>query len=86
MTTVSERIIKLVAVSMQFSQDRITLSTSFVTDLAADSLSTFGLIGEIESHFKVRLSDEDVENIMTVDDLVKLVERAHSEVPGESQL
>ena len=51
----------------------ITMDTSFVEDLEADSLDVVELIMAIESEFNISVEDEDVENIKTVGDVVNYI-------------
>ncbi len=58
-------------------EDKITLETSIVDDLNADSLDLVDLMMSLEEEFDLEIPDEEVENIKLVDDLVKYIE-SHS--------
>lgn len=47
---------------------------NIVDNLGADSLDFVELIMKLESIFDIKIEDEDVEKVITVDDLVSLVE------------
>lgn len=65
-----------VILSQQFDveEDKITMDTSITDDLGADSLDVVDLIMSLEDEFEIEISDEDVENIKTVGELVKYIE------------
>lgn len=55
------------------TNEEITMDTSFVEDLEADSLDVVELIMAIEAEFNISVNDEDVENIKTVGDVVNYI-------------
>ncbi len=59
----------------QFEEDGkpVTLETSFVNDLGADSLDIVELVMELEDAFDLSIPDEDAEKIQTVGDTVKYI-------------
>ncbi|MBL8842374.1 MAG: acyl carrier protein [Planctomycetes bacterium] len=58
---------------MGASKDKITMATSFVNDLGADSLDTVELVMEFEDEFDVNIPDDDAEKIQTVGDAIKYI-------------
>lgn len=54
--------------------DKINPEARFVEDLGADSLETVELIMGLEDKFGVTISDEDAENIRTVQAAVDYIE------------
>ena len=55
----------------------ITMDSSFVDDLGADSLDIVELIMGLETEFDIEIPDEDAEKITTVGDAVNYIkERA----------
>ncbi|AOF49234.1 acyl carrier protein [Tetragenococcus halophilus] len=70
---VFEKIQEIVAEELDKEKDDIQLSTNIQEDLEADSLDLFQIINEIEDEFDVKIETD--ENIKTVDDLVKYVEK-----------
>jgi len=70
---VLEKIQEIVAEELDKEKDDIQLSTNIQEDLEADSLDLFQIINEIEDEFDVKIETD--ENIKTVDDLVKYVEK-----------
>ena len=69
-----ERIKEIIADQTGKDADEITLDTNVKTDLEADSLDLFQIINDIEDEFDVKI--ENIEDIKTVGDVVKVVEEA----------
>ena len=53
--------------------DKISLETSFINDLGADSLDTVELVMEFEDEFEINIPDEDAEKIQTVGAAVEYI-------------
>lgn len=78
MTTVLERVRKVVVDQLGVEEDEVALSASFVEDLNADSLDLVELVMALEEEFsnadrKLEIPDEDAENIKTVQDAVDYI-------------
>jgi len=58
------------------SEEDITMDTTFVDDLGADSLDVFQIIMGIEEAFDVEIDNEEVEKIVTVGDAVEQIKNA----------
>jgi len=54
--------------------DTITMETSLVEDLEADSLGAVEVIMALEDEFGIEIPDEDAENFKTIGDLYKYIE------------
>ena len=54
----------------------ITMESTFVDDLGADSLDIFQIIMGIEEAFDVEIDNEDAEKIVTVGDAVEQIKKA----------
>jgi acyl carrier protein len=50
-------------------------NTSFIEDVDADSLDIVELVTEMEAEFGVTIPDEDAEQIKTVGDAIRYIER-----------
>ncbi|WP_432407190.1 acyl carrier protein [Wukongibacter sp. M2B1] len=53
---------------------QVTMETSLVSDLEADSLDAVEVIMAIEDEFDVEIPDEDAEDFKNIGDIVKYVE------------
>ena len=78
MAIVFERVRKIIADQLGADESEITLQTSFVDDLNADSLDLVELIMSLEEEFSkegksMEVSDEDAEKIVTVQDAVNYI-------------
>ncbi len=76
MSSVEERVVDIVAEQLGVSKDQITLETSFVNDLGADSLDTVELVMELEEEFDITIPDDAAEKIQTVGQAVTHIANA----------
>lgn len=60
---------------LKVDEKDISLDTSFVDDLKADSMDQFFLIDGLCEKFDLSISDEDAKNIKTVKDAVAFIEK-----------
>ena len=54
--------------------DTITLETSLIEDLEADSLDAVEVIMALEDEFGIEIPDEEAENFKTIGDISKFIE------------
>ncbi len=74
MDDIFEKVKELTVEELGVSADMITPETSFADDLEADSLDLMQLMMAIEGEFDLdEISDEDAENIVTVNDAVTYI-------------
>ena len=73
MSTVEERVKKIVVEQLGVKEDDVTSAASFVDNLGADSLDTVELVMALEEEFKTEIPDEDAETITTVQQAVDYV-------------
>jgi acyl carrier protein len=71
MSTIEERVKKIVIEQLEVKEEEVTISASFVDDLRADSLDTVELVMALEEEFDIEIPDEEAEKIMTVQDAVE---------------
>jgi acyl carrier protein len=74
MSTIQERVKKIIVEQLGVSEEQVTTETSFVDDLGADSLDTVELVMALEEEFNIEIPDDDAEKIATVNDAVGFVE------------
>ncbi|MBL6687630.1 MAG: acyl carrier protein [Pseudomonadales bacterium] len=77
MSTIVERVTKLVCEQLGVKESEVTLEASFVEDLGADSLDTVELVMALEEEFETEIPDEEAEKITTVKEAVDYIE-AHT--------
>ncbi|MFT5888045.1 MAG: acyl carrier protein [Zhongshania sp.] len=66
MSSIEERVKKIVAEQLGVKEDDVSESASFVEDLGADSLDTVELVMALEEEFETEIPDEEAEKITTV--------------------
>jgi acyl carrier protein len=69
-----EKVKAVIVDQLGVDEDQITIDSSFIDDLGADSLDTVELIMAFEEEFGVEIPDEDAEKIKTVKDVVTYIE------------
>lgn len=74
MSTVVERVSKIVVEQLGVSEDQVTPEASFVDDLGADSLDTVELVMALEEEFNTEIPDEEAEKIGTVKQAIEFIE------------
>lgn len=71
-----EKLKKIISEVLNVDEDEITMNTTFVDDLGADSLDIFQIIMGIEEEFDIEIANEDAENIVTVGDAVEEIKNS----------
>lgn len=71
-----EKLKKIISEVLNADEDEITMDTTFVDDLGADSLDIFQIIMGIEEEFDIEIANEDAEKIVTVSDAVEQIKNA----------
>jgi acyl carrier protein len=66
MSTIEERVKKIVIEQLGVKDDEVTSEASFVDDLGADSLDTVELVMALEEEFDTEIPDDEAEKINTV--------------------
>ncbi|HAQ51517.1 MAG TPA: acyl carrier protein [Lachnospiraceae bacterium] len=64
---------KVIADVLSVDEAEITMETTFIDDLGADSLDVFQIIMGIEDELKIEVDAEKAESIVTVGDAVELI-------------
>ncbi|ABC28975.1 MULTISPECIES: acyl carrier protein [Hahella] len=73
MSTVEERVKKIVCEQLGVKEGDVQLTSKFVEDLGADSLDTVELVMALEEEFETEIPDEEAEKITTVQDAIDYI-------------
>jgi acyl carrier protein len=73
MSTIEERVKKIVVEQLGVKEDEVNPNSSFVDDLGADSLDTVELVMALEEEFETEIPDEEAEKITTVQQAVDYI-------------
>ena len=71
-----EKLQGIIAEVLNVDTEDITMATTFVDDLGADSVDIFQIIMGIEEEFDIEIPQEAAENIVTVGDAVEQIKSA----------
>ena len=71
-----EKLKKIIAEVLNVDEEEITMETTFVDDLGADSLDVFQIIMGSEEEFDIEIPNEEAEKIVTVGDAVEQIKNA----------
>lgn len=66
MSSIEERVAKIVIEQLGVKEDEVNPESSFVDDLGADSLDTVELVMALEEEFETEIPDDEAEKITTV--------------------
>ena len=71
--SVQDKVKKIIAEKLGVDPSDVVPEASFVDDLGADSLDLVELIMSMEEAFEIEISDEDAENLKTVQDAIDYI-------------
>ena len=71
-----EKLKKVIAEVLNVDPEEITMDTTFMDDIGADSLDVFQIIMGIEEEFDIEIPAEKAEKITTVEEAVELIKGA----------
>ena len=71
-----EKLKKIIAEVLNVDEEEITMETTFVDDLGADSLDVFQIIMGLEEEFDIEIPNEEAEKIVTVGEAVEQIKNA----------
>ena len=71
-----EKLKGIIAEVLNVDVGEITMDTTFVDDLGADSLDIFQIIMGLEEEFDIEIANEEAEKIVTVGDAVEQIKTA----------
>ena len=71
-----EKLQAIIGEVLNIEPEEITMGSTFVDDLGADSLDIFQIIMGIEEEFDIDISSENAEKIVSVADAVEEIKKA----------
>ena len=71
-----EKIQSIISDVLNIEADDITMESTFVDDLGADSLDVFQIDMALEEEFDIEIPDDAAEHITTVGDAVEQIKKA----------
>lgn len=71
--SVEAKVKAIIAEQLEVAVDKLSTDTTF-EDIDADSLDIVELVMALEEEFDLEISDQEIENINTVGDVVKYIE------------
>ena len=74
-----EKLQNIIAEVLNVDTEEITMDTTFVDDLGADSLDVFQIIMGIEEEFDIQIEAEEAEHIVSVEDAVEAIKKKLAE-------
>ncbi|MEE2804003.1 MAG: acyl carrier protein [Pseudomonadota bacterium] len=74
MSSIEERVRKIVVEQLGVAEEQVTPDASFVDDLGADSLDTVELVMALEEEFDAEIPDDQAESITTVKQAVDFIQ------------
>ena len=74
MSTVADRVKKIVVEHLGVDEAKVVTTASFIDDLGADSLDTVELVMAFEEEFNIEIPDDAAEKIQTAGDAVSFIE------------
>jgi acyl carrier protein len=73
MSSIEERVKKIVVDRLGVKEEEVSPTSSFVDDLGADSLDTVELVMALEEEFECEIPDEDAEKITSVQQAIDYI-------------
>ena len=71
-----EKLQQIIVDVLNVDASEITMDTTFIDDLGADSLDVFQILMGVEETFDIEIPQEDAEQIVTVADAVEAIRNA----------
>ena len=71
-----EKLRKIIVEVLNVDENEVTMESTFIDDLGADSLDVFQIIMGLEEEFDIEIPNEEAEEIVTVADAVEQIKNA----------
>ncbi len=78
MSSVENKVKKIIMDRLDVSESEVTSQASFVDDLGADSLDIVEMVMAFEEEFSIEIPDEDAEKIKNVQDVIDYIQKKAS--------
>ncbi len=79
MSSIFDKVKAIIVDQLSVEDEEVTMESTFVDDLGADSLDIVELVMALEEEFDMEIPDEDAEKIRTVGDAVKYIEERENQ-------
>ena len=73
--SIESKIITIISEQLSLREDDVKADSRFVDDLGADSLDIVELIMEMEEEFDIEIPDEDIEKIVSVQNVINYISK-----------
>ena len=70
-----EKIQEMLADALNLPLEKVTADAKIVDDLGADSLDVVELLSRLEDEYGIMIPDDEVENLVTVQDVANEIEK-----------
>ena len=71
-----EKLRDIIVEVLNVDENEVTMESTFIDDLGADSLDVFQIIMGLEEEFDIEIPNEEAEKIVTVGDAVEQIKKA----------
>lgn len=71
-----EKLKKLITDVLDIEKEKISFESKILEDFGADSLDIVEMVMAIEEEFNIEIPDEDVEKVLSVDDVINYIQSA----------
>ncbi len=87
MAKIQKKVISTIAELSGKDKEELTPDTSLMHDLNLDSLALFEIVIELESYYHLRISDEEIEALRTIKEIVDFIDEQlrHKKLPGSKE-
>ena len=79
---ICSKVLKMLAEKLKMEKEKISVESSLKNDLGVDSVETLEIVSIFEEEFKIKIPEEFVVKIETVNDIVELIQERES-VPDD---
>ncbi len=69
-----KKVAEIISEKLNVPIEDIDETSNLIEDLGADSLDAFDLVMVFEDEFGIKIEDDEIENLQTVQDIVELLE------------